>query len=354
MKERAQMKLHCSVFATLFTLLGSLLPTPQTAKVTALVVDEISGEPIEGAMVSGVFEIECSPWERVKGSPSPNIDRKQTDKDGRCILTGKTNNGEVSCLLRGGIDSHYWVMQGGGYTFKSKNLFGAWQPDNVVVTIKLQRVEHPIPLFVKNVRESGRKRDLFEEGGGRISFDFLEGDWLPPVGNGKVADVEFVRLPREDLGDAENNGLKAKAYRDSMTVKFLGVDNGLVDMKVSPHDCLKIRVAPEDGYVSDYLCWDAYSKRMQVETNYDYNRCFCFRVRTKRDEHGNIVDAYYGKIYHDIKFEYKNKPFVPIATVKMFYYLNPTSLDRNLEWDRVNNLCQNPGDVGHSVGERQP
>ena len=348
------MKLHCSVFAITLTLLGSLLPTPQTAKVTALVMDEINGEPIEGALVSGVFEIACDPWERVKGSPSPNVDRKRTNKDGRCELMGKTNNGEVSCLLRGGIDSHYWEMQGGGYTFKSKNFFGEWQPDNVVVTIKLQRVEHPIPLWVKNIRDSGRMRDFFEEGNGRIRFDFLEGDWLPPIGKGKVADVEFVRLPHEDFGEGENDGIKANSYRNSMSVKFLGADNGLLEMSPEPYYKLKIRTAPESGYRSEYFCWKGRSKKLARETSYDKNRCFCFRVRTRRNKEGTICEAYYGKIYGDIIFGFKNNPFVPVATVQMLYYLNPTSLDRNLEWDRKTNLCPNPGDVGHSVGDRQP
>ena len=337
MKERAQMKLHCSVFATLFTLLGSLLPTPQTAKVTALVVDEISGEPIEGAMVSGVFEIECNPWERVKGSPSPNIDRKQTDKDGRCILTGKTNNGEVSCLLRGGIDSHYWVMQGGGYTFKSKNLFGVWQPENVVVTIKLQRVEHPIPLFVKSVL--GHDKEVFPKGKNELLFDCFEGDWLPPVGHGKVADIKFTRFPTRSLGMGENCGLKAEAYRDSMAVEFLGKDNGIVEVKTSPSWCLKIRTAPEEGYVPSYLCWKGRNLKLEQETNYDENRCFCFRIRARRDENGRIVEAYYGKIYRDISFNFSTNPLVPVAAAHFFYYLNPTSLDRNLEWDRKTNLC---------------
>ena len=351
------MKLRCSVLATLFTLLGSLLPTPQMAKVTALVVDEISGKPIEGAQVSGVFEIACAPWERVKGSPSPNVDRKRTDKGGRCELMGKTNNGEVSCLLRGGIDSHYWVMQGGGYTFKSKNLFGVWQPDNVVVTIKLQRVEHPIPLWVKDVSDSlfdTCREDLFAKGKGRIEFDFLVGDWLPPVGKGKVADVEFVRLPHVDLGEGDADGIKGKAYRDSMSVKFLGTDNGLVEMRPDPAQALKIRTAPENGYNSEYLCWKGVGRRLQRETNYKRDRCFCFRIRTRRDEKGNVVEAYYGKIYGDFKIACKSNPYVPVAAVWMRYYLNPTSLDRNLEWDRKTNLCPNPGDVGHSVGDRQP
>lgn len=226
-----------------------------------------------------------------------------------------------------------------------KNFIGVWQPDNLVVTIKLQRVEHPIPLWVKNIQDTSRMRDLFEEGKGRIQFDFFEGDWLPPVGKGKVADVEFVRMLHDDFGEAENAGITAKSYRNSMSVKFLGADNGLLEIGHEPYHTLKIRTAPESGYKQDFFCWKGRNKKLVRETSYDQNRCFCFRIRTRRDTDGTICESYYGKIYGDIIFGFKNNPFVPVATVQMRYYLNPTSLDRNLEWDMKTNLCPNPGEV---------
>ena len=331
-----------------------LFALADTARVEVQVVDETTGRPIKDVDVCGSFEIRGKPWDYVKGSPSPNFDYGRTDSQGRCKLIGKTNCGNVSCFLKSGPSTHYWMHRGGGCQFTSKNFFGVWQPDNLVVTIKLQRVEHPIPLWVKNVQETGRKRDIFKEGNGRIQFDFLVGDWLPPVGKGKVADVEFVRLPHEDFGEGENDGIKANSYRNSMSVKFLGADNGLLEMSPEPYHKLKIRTAPESGYRPEYFCWKGRSKKLVRETSYDKDRCFCFRVRTRRNADGTIREAYYGKIYGDIIFGFKNNPFVPVATVQMLYYLNPTSLDRNLEWDREANLCPNPGDVGDSVGDRQP
>ncbi len=64
-----------------------------------------------------------------------------------------------------------------------------------MVTIRLQRVEHPIPLFVKSIRDKTGRKDLFAQGNGTICLDLLEGDWLPPVGHGRIADVEFKRCP---------------------------------------------------------------------------------------------------------------------------------------------------------------
>ena len=324
------------------------------AHIETVVLDEVTGKPIKDVSVCGSFKIKGNLWDSVKGQPSPNFDYGRTDTQGRCKLKGETNCGRVSCFLESGPSAYYWQHRCGGHEFKSQNFFGVWQPDNLIVTIKLQRVEHPIPLFVKNIKQNDRKRDLFAEGNGRICFDFLEGDWLPPLGKGKVADVEFVRLPHENFGEVEYGGIKGNAYRNSMDVRFIGSDNGLAETTHKSSQTLKVRRAPDSGYLSEYLCWKGRSKQLKRETSYDMNRCFCFRIRTQRAADGTIVEAYYGKIYGDIKFEYKNDPFVPVASVQMFYYLNPTSLDRNLEWDMQNNLCPNPGNVGRSVGERQP
>ena len=64
------------------------------------------------------------------------------------------------------------------------------------------------------------------------------------------------------------------------------------------------------------------------------------------DQSGEITEALYGKIYGDIKFCGKSygASYVPVAAVQMRYYLNPTPLDRNLEWN-MHNLCKAPGDL---------
>ena len=56
---------------------------------------------------------------------------------------------------------------------------------------------------------------------------------------------------------------------------------------------------------------------------------------------GELVEAYYGKIYGDFEFEGDDKK--GLVGVKFLYYLNPKSLDRNLEWDMKTNLCPTAG-----------
>ena len=243
-----------------------------------------------------------------------------------------------------------FIMLLNGFVFRMKKKrftpFSWWQPDNLVVTIKLQRVEHPIPLFVKNFFKSGSDSvsvDYFEKGEGQIKIDLVKGALLPPLGEGEFADVVFTRLKREDLGMGTNfNGRTAVAYRDSMAVKFTGEDNGLVEIPSNKSDGIKIRTAPEKGYKSDYLVSRGRDKNVKYFRTSNPDRNFAFRIRTKKDKNGKIVSAYYGKIYGDIEIKKLLGQTVFVAAPAFLYYLNPTPLDRNLEWDMKNNLCPKP------------
>lgn len=321
-----------------------------TVKFAVKVLDEQTGLPVSGVKVSAGFTTDRGLLARDRYTCE--FKQYETDADGLIAARGTSNCGEagwaVDCA-----DGYYYPVHGNGAPrFHGKNRFGVWQPDDLVVTIKLQRVEHPIPLWVK--RELlNVKQEIANINGGKFSYDLMMGEWLPPFGKGKFADMEFTRIPHQDFGEVVGvAGVKGHFYRDAVSVKFVGADNGLVECKPPSGSCLKIRTAPEDGYKPDYECWRGKGSDLKYEMSYDEKRCFSFRIRTRRNDKGEIVEAYYGKIYSDIKI-YTGYDH-GIHGVLFAYYFNPASLDRNLEWDRVNNLCPNPGDVGHSVGERQP
>ena len=106
-----------------------------------------------------------------------------------------------------------------------------------------------------------------------------------------------------------------------------------------------IRTVPVDGYKSDYLVTKGKDKNVKYFSSSNPDRNFAFRIRTKKDKNGKIVSAYYGKIYGDIVIK---KPYGVeelVAAPSFMYYLNPTPLDRNLEWDMKTNLCPNPGSI---------
>ena len=321
-----------------------------TAKFSVVVLSADDLKPIEGVQVHANFW-ENNGWKAWTQAPHVDTDRQITDKNGFCRLKGKTNCGNVCCFVSVPPKGFY-VGDSWGTDFKKKNIFGVWQPDNLVVTLRLQRVENPIPLFVRQIfsrASASVSSNYFDIGKGKMQFDLLKGSFLPPIGRGEYADICFTRLEREDLGIGTNfNGRTSLAYRDGMMVEFLGDGNGLIEIPSKKTDGIKIRTAPLDGYKADYLVTKGKDKSVKYFTSSNPDRNFAFRIRTKKDADGRIVSTYYGKIYGDIDFK-KFTSKVPVAAPSFMYYLNPTSLDRNLEWDMKNNLCPNQGGLGQPM-----
>ena len=69
-----------------------------------------------------------------------------------------------------------------------------------------------------------------------------------------------------------------------------------------------------------------------IQRDYRDDQNYFFRVRTvKKDK--KIISAHYGKIDRDIEFWGNEK-------LRFTYYLNPTPLDRNMEFDPKRNLLK--------------
>lgn len=325
-----------------------------TAKFGALVVDAESGIPLEGVPVEASFSNDNG-WMAWTESAPINHDREPTDRNGRCRLSGATNIGRAGCWVDDPPRGYYG---GGGrnFRFKWKSPIGVWQPDNLVATIRLQRVEHPVPLFVKRVGDHiNRSKVGYVDGTNTLfKYDLVVGDYLPPDGHGEVADL--VVESRLTHLFSTNLYLQTMVFYDfTNTMSFPGEGNGVIPSMTRATDGIKLRVAPEDGYgratvircgnrmkVMPPNIWD------DVYTECDPNRCYYFRIRSRYDESGNLVGGYYGKIYGD--FEIGCRLRYGGCSVEFLYYLNPTPLDRNLEWDMKTNLCPDPG----NLGERRP
>ena len=121
-----------------------------------------------------------------------------------------------------------------------------------------------------------------------------------------------------------------------MSVEFVGEGNGVVQVADSPQSDLRYRTAPTDGYVQTYKCAREDGLRMENIRSWGDDKTLCFRIRTKKNEKGEIVEAYYGKIYGDISFDFTDD--VEIGSPRFLYYLNPNSMDTNLEYDGRHNL----------------
>lgn len=312
----------------LTVLLASLGPWGNRAQVEVVVVDDTTGKPLPGLGVTGSFEMEVKPvWQN---TGDHNLVKATTDEEGRCRMSGVTDRGKVWCFVRP-VPKEYYGWNGTEFVFKDRTLLGGWEPTDLVSTIRLDRVEHPVPLQVNEVPPRFRG-NLAELPGAKCGYDLVEGEWMPPIGYGKVADLEIVCLPREQLGMGRNGrGDQAKAYRDTVAIRFPGEGNGIVEMHPRPGAGILIRTAPESGYEPEYRCWLERGLDLQWRTSTNRQRCFCFRIRTRKDENGQVIDAKYGKIYRD--FYISTGKDRCICGAGFLYYLNPKSMDRNLEWN---------------------
>ncbi len=287
------------------------------AKVTVKVVDE-EGKPVENATVSGGFE---------KAGDKAGHMRATTGADG--VFVAKAN-----------IDSYYawgrFVAEKGGYYMFDHEPYrggspkdGKWQPYNSTQTLVLKKIIKPIPMYAKRV-------DIeLKDFSSPIAYDLQAGDWVAPLGAGKVKDFIFT-LKHVEPNDQDNVS--------SMKLEFSNPEDGVVPFEIPDYKegkGSKLRMphsAPETGYLPQKywedirLLNDGKIKRDAKETmNY------FFRVRTKKDGNGKIISANYGKIHGDIWLG----PHRSLCGILFNYYLNPTPNDRNVEFDPKQNLFKN-------------
>jgi len=143
-----------------------------------------------------------------------------------------------------------------------------------------------------------------------IGYDLTVGDWISPYGKGVDTDLLITERHTDPHSgyilsvSFPNLGDGIQEFDDPLLLQ--NAPNGESDLRSDQN-------APIDGYQPEF-----------VQTTYNQNQNFYFRVRTKLDENGNVVSARYGKIYGNL--------------AQFTYYFNPTSNDRNIEFDPKQNL----------------
>ena len=328
------------------SIVASLILNVVAAKVsvTAYVVDGESGEPLPGIGLSATFE------NRPTSESSRLHDltfRRVSGDGGVCKFVGKTNTGRV--FLRTKSEGFYETKLHTQFTNYVASL-GRPVPDHMDVTVRVWKVGQRIPLVV---REVGRgvdsydlDEDLFSRGDGILRFDFLKSDYLPPIGTGVVADVEFRRFV-----DEKTEGDKYLWYHGEMKTTFLGDGNGYVVVEPNKGSRLKIKSGVDADFQKEHTYWvrndltDPEFDGYTITNSMVKYRCYCFRIRTVKDDTGIVTNAYYGKIYDDISAARVVDPTLKgearrrfVAQPEFLYYLNPTPMDKNLEFDGRHNL----------------
>ena len=321
------------------------------ASFSVLVVDNQTGEPVPGVKIEGSFLNFPKGWNE---SAKDNDVDAMTKQNGIAELSGNTEKGIGGYRIYSnpGYYNKEWTQI--KFSERSVLRLGRWLPTDIVSTARLDRVINPVPLYVKTARKKYREANVrnytvWKKHQGlsatnnvpvikdiSFSFDMIKGEWLPPHGNGEYEDIRFT-FNETVLGWIKGRGYDGtymtKKYRVDVVVVMPGEGNGVVEMPSSEGVGIKIRTVPSNGYSNNILRWKGwFGGGDGIKTDCDKNRNYAFRIRTKYDASGNIESAYYGKIYGDFNIK-------DLEGVEFLYYLNPTSNDRNLEWDMKNNLC---------------
>lgn len=333
------MKFRGTIWLAATLLAGACLAQELSFRVK--VVDAETGLPLTNVTVRAGFLHRTYSWEK---GIKINQKLEMTDEDGMAYFLGESNCGEVDCTIKGGL-GYYEPRPITLYGDKGKcegvavSLIRFFVPERWIVTndvrFLMRKVGRPIPLKAKNVKRWNAD-GLYPDGMDTLAYDLMAGDWLPPLGKGTFADVVLVhrRIERGE-GTLYGRSVTKRIWRDEVEMRFPGDGNGLVGYVSDPSETLRIRTAPETGYRPSHLIWAEQDKRLRYHSSEDRNRSFAFRVRTRRGAHGEIVEAFYGKIYGNPRLI--DGGGYPLLGFEMTYYLNPVPLDRNLEWDRKNN-----------------
>jgi hypothetical protein len=126
-------------------------------------------------------------------------------------------------------------------------------------------------------------------------------------------------------------------------VNFLGEGNGwqaIPSADESPQSELRFpRTVPMDAYQPDsMLLSSSRGASGRWDTNSTAATNFFFRVRSEYDANKQLKSALYGKLLGPIR---ANIQGTQTAKLYFTYYLNPTPLDRNMEFDPKRNLFKN-------------
>ena len=290
-------------FALLFNITACAAPK---AKIIAKVVDEETGNIIQGADVSIGFVYESS-W----GKYTMDKQKGKSDKEGLFTGSGVTrSNISPKAQKDGYYKSGVWMK---GLLTHNK-LLNRWEPYPCEVTIKLRRIKEPVPMFVKNVRIKIPEKNK------PIGFDLEVGDWVSPYGKGKVSDLTV---------NYDGYAKSMTDYKDEMTLIFEKSSNGLLEYDNE----LYFYLAPLKNYhnlkssLISTLDKDSEGGGFKVVKNYNSDQNYLFRVRTIENNNGDILSANYGYISN---LACSDRDLI------INYRFNPNNKSRSLEWNEVN------------------
>lgn len=285
------------------------------ARVVVHVIDE-EGKPVPGVRTRLGF---TGPTNVNDIVPAEGI----TDTNG--VFTGQ---GFSNGILGGNLEKDRYYPAAPNIPHFLEGQADRWQPWNATYTTVLRKIEKPVAMYARSgwIRIPAISKPC--------GYDLEASDWVAPYGKGKVSDFIFT------LRFAYTNFNQYDVALDlSFTNPLDGIQETQLPKEYAQSRFIWPRQAPTSGYTNAWRVeLGAPHKLHPIED--DEAQKFFFRVRTKEKD-GKIVSALYGKLAEGFQL-------APIdaktCNVRLTYYLNPTPLDRNLEFDLQKNLLKDLND----------
>lgn len=322
-----------SVMSVLFPQWGGCISSYPIARVTLLVVNQ-DGMPVTDTKIRAGFEMG-----REGISVTPNRDgiiSLESPVIGDAVFFNEMRSNSVRTPTQ--KDKYYKTLLRYTYGSPSKNACdGKWQPWNPTIEMVLKERVNPIPMYATGEQyriKLPRQNEWF-------GFDLMCCDLLPPNGNGKRIDIMLrhkwekregdnnvvsilqLRFPEEYAGlywfECQRNNIRAGTLRSPYHAK-VNEDYTLKEVDLP-------FIGPR-GY------------RSLTTPDIWGDKGIVFRTRTRVDESGNLLAAFYGKLYAP-EGENVYRDSAGNSIVQLHYYLNPTENDTNLEFDPKRNLLKN-------------
>ena len=308
----------CLLIAMILTAVALDVSASAPTKVTLKVVDE-QGEPVVNAKAWVNFYAKQGLFGR------DEVKSTNTARGGVAVISGES----MSAIDYGAVKDGYYATLNRFFFERPEGSyrFGRYEPWNPILELVLKKIRNPVSLYVRNMEIDLQERFISIPGKDmKYGFDLVEADWVMPYGKGVNADFVF-----EFFGSA----VSPRVFDFSLNLSFTNDGDGIQAISSPVRYTSDLRLpheAPADGYKDHLNQRFARDETHYTHRDFPEDRNYFFRVRTRKNERGEIISALYGKIHGNIGFH-------TAGQIGFTYYLNPRENERNLEFDRAKNLA---------------
>jgi len=290
---------NCCLVIIAVLMAGCVMAEPRK-KITFHVMDEESGVPLTNAQVT-VFN---KGWHV-----------RQVDANGHCTFEGSSAVGKsFGWTGHTELEGYYKDSSGLEYS-KLNHVLNRWEPWNPTIEVKLRQKKNPVPMVVKRVESL--KILVWDKA---IGFDLESGDWVAPHGKGTRIDF-FVDMHRRFNHSSDFDAVA--------NITFPNEGDGIQLYKMPDEyksSSFKFPYEAPVGNYQDKLVLERHATLRTTKCSFDPKKDkYIFRVRTKKDEDGNVVSACYGRIDRRIEIGWGE-------VFDFGYHFNPIPNERSLEY----------------------